>query len=273
MEIKQERITPEMAKEYLTVNTENYRGLSKDRVISYSSDMKNGRWQFNGEAIKFDESGKLIDGQHRLHAIVRAGVPVDMLVIRGVETGVNIYDVGSNRTMAQIAKARGGISGFYTQVMACAAWIVNNGEGNHMYTGKATTLQYAEEHAEDIQRAVRYCTMGATNPICKKSSIVSAVYCMIRDGVSQPEMGDFFRIANSGLPTGHYDPTSALIFRNMVQEHNSHSPEEKRLLFSATMQAIRDFASGKTRTMRYKFSADAYDVMHRVRLEDGLCGK
>jgi len=100
MDITQEKITPDMAQEYLKFNTENYRSLSKDRVISYASDMKNGRWQFNGESIKFSENGQLIDGQHRLQAIIRAGVPVDMLVIRGVKDDVDIYDIGAQRSQS-----------------------------------------------------------------------------------------------------------------------------------------------------------------------------
>lgn len=137
MDIRQETITPEMAQEYLKFNTENYRSLNKLRVISYSNDMKAGKWQLNGEAIKFDTEGKLIDGQHRLQAIVRANVPVKMLVIRGIQEGVNLYDIGSTRSMGQIAKARGIVEGWYSQVMACASWIVNNGE-SHGLAGKSS---------------------------------------------------------------------------------------------------------------------------------------
>lgn len=273
MNITQEKITPEKAQEYLKHNTENYRGLNKDRIISYANDMKKNAWQFNGEAIKFSESGKLIDGQHRLHAIVRAGVPVDMLVIRGVDDSVNMYDIGSTRSLGQIAKARGIVPGWYSATMAVAGWMVNNGESNHQYSGKATIIRYAEEHAEEITRAVRYCTMGASSCICKRAPIVSAVYCMIREGYAEPEIGEFMRIANTGLPHGHYEPSAPLVFRNMVQELNSNNPDERKLLFSAAVQAIRDFMAGKQRSMRYKFSADAYELMHKVRLMDGLTEK
>lgn len=272
MDITQEKITPEMAQEYLKFNTENYRSLSKDRVISYAADMKNGRWQFNGESIKFSENGQLIDGQHRLQAIIRAGVPVDMLVIRGVKDDVDIYDIGAQRSLGQIAKARGVVNGWYSQVMACAGWVVDNSD-HHRLSGKATVIRYAEEHANEIERAVRYSTLGASGGICKKSAIIAAVYCLIRDGFPQPEIGDFFRIANSGIPQGHYDPSSALIFRNMVQQHNSHSPEEKRLLFSAVISALNDFVAGKQRQMKYKFDIKSYELLNKIRMADGLTDK
>jgi hypothetical protein len=107
MTINQEVITPAMAQEYLKFNTENYRSINNVRVISYAADMKAGRWQLNGEGIKFDTNGTLIDGQHRLQAIVRAGVPIEMLVIRGIEAGTNLYDIGAGRSLAQISKAMG----------------------------------------------------------------------------------------------------------------------------------------------------------------------
>lgn len=273
MKIAQEMITPEIAQEYLKFNTENYRSLNKSRVISYSSDMKAGRWQLNGEGIKFNREGRLIDGQHRLQAIVRAGVPVQMLVIRDVEDDVNIYDIGATRSMGQIAKARGIVDKWYSQVVAVAGYIVNNGDTNHMYSGKAAVLDYAEKHEEMITQAVRLSTLGGGNGLCKKSAVIAATYCLLRDGWDGSEIGDFFRIVNSGIPQGHYEASAAFIFRNMVLVNKSHSPEERKLLFSATISAYKDFSGAKARSMKYKFSMDSMELLHRVRMQDGLVGK
>lgn len=269
MEIKREWITPAMAKEYLQHNTANYRSLNKYRVLSYSEDMKNGKWQFNGEAITFGKDGRLLNGQHRLHAIVKAGVPVEMLVIFGLDDGVNIYDIGGGRSTAQIAKARGAIRGSYTTVMSVASYVVNKGD-SHYYAGKATVLQYAEDHVEDILQAIRYCMVGCNHPICKKAPIMGAVYCMIRNGEPQGKITDFFRTVNSGIPAGDCNPTPALILRNMVQEYIGNSLEIRKLLFSATVQALRDYMAGKTRQQRYKLSDDALSLMRLIRDQDGL---
>ena len=96
---------------------------------------------------------------------------------------------------------------------------------------------------------------------------------MLRDGVSGSDIGDFFRIANTGIPTGHYDPSSACIFRNMVLVNKSHSPEEKKLLFSATVSAINDFIAGKARKVKYGFQMSSLELLHKIRLEDGLTDK
>lgn len=91
-------VTPALAKEWLTRNTRN-RPIRKTTVANYARDMQNGKWAMNGEAIKFSADGTLLDGQHRLNAVITAGVPVQMLVITGLanETQTTM-DAGVKRT-------------------------------------------------------------------------------------------------------------------------------------------------------------------------------
>lgn len=91
-------VTPELARTWLKANTRN-RNLRQADVEKYARDMRAGRWQFTGEAIKFSKTGVLLDGQHRLHAIVKAGVPVKTLVIWGIDDPAqHVMDTGAKRT-------------------------------------------------------------------------------------------------------------------------------------------------------------------------------
>lgn len=78
-----ELITPALAEEYLRHNTCN-RQLRKNIVDYYASIMEKGQWMLNGEGIIFNELGVLVDGQHRLAAVAKSGVNVEMLVVRNV---------------------------------------------------------------------------------------------------------------------------------------------------------------------------------------------
>lgn len=98
MRVKIENITPETAKIYLSKNIIN-RNVNAKRVSSYANDMQHGAWQLNGEAIRFNKKGELIDGQHRLLAIVKANIPVDMVVMNDIDNDVSIYDRGRNRSV------------------------------------------------------------------------------------------------------------------------------------------------------------------------------
>jgi len=72
-------VTPQMAERWLPANTRN-RHIRWKAVDRYAEDMASGRWRFTGEGIKFSRSGRLLDGQHRLLAIVKSGASVQMVV-------------------------------------------------------------------------------------------------------------------------------------------------------------------------------------------------
>jgi hypothetical protein len=76
MEAKITLITPELAEKFLEKNSNNYRKLSEKVVKAYQIDMETGNWKFNGDSIKFNKSGQLVDGQHRLTAISRSGISI-----------------------------------------------------------------------------------------------------------------------------------------------------------------------------------------------------
>ena len=67
-------ITPEEAAKMLETNQRN-RNVSKNAVAAMARDMTAGHWRLNGEAIRIDGDGNLIDGQHRFSACVMSGGP------------------------------------------------------------------------------------------------------------------------------------------------------------------------------------------------------
>lgn len=103
-----ERITPEMAAAYLECNVNNNRSVRQDRVRMYMNDMLADNWSLNGESIKFDCYGNLVDGQHRLWAILQSGKTVPMLVARNVdENAFMTVDTNMTRTDRQMFKMTG----------------------------------------------------------------------------------------------------------------------------------------------------------------------
>lgn len=78
-----ETITPEIAKEMLTRNVHN-RALSVKARDTLAAAMLNGTWRDTADTIKIGEDGTLLDGQHRLSALIKAGVTLVMSVARNV---------------------------------------------------------------------------------------------------------------------------------------------------------------------------------------------
>lgn len=75
-------ISPELARAWLEANTFN-RKVSPEIVNKYASDMEQGTWRLNHQGIAFDDEGVLVDGQHRLMAIVKSGVTIKAMVTWG----------------------------------------------------------------------------------------------------------------------------------------------------------------------------------------------
>jgi len=107
MNLTIETITPEQAREMLGHNPAN-RKRRHTVVSQYAADMKAGRWQVNGDAIRFNYNGGLIDGQHRLAACVSSGVPLHTVVIRGLANNIrDTIDGGAKRSHADRLSMRG----------------------------------------------------------------------------------------------------------------------------------------------------------------------
>lgn len=94
-----EVITPSVAKQMLEGNVDN-RKLRKFRVEQYADAIKRGLWDIQNDAITISKTGKLLNGQHRLTAIVEANTSVQCLVLRGVDDSTfSSIDSGLSRNV------------------------------------------------------------------------------------------------------------------------------------------------------------------------------
>lgn len=82
-------MTPEDAAQMLRRNTHN-RPLNQRRVDDLVHAIKTGQWKLTHQGIALSRDGVLQDGQHRLMAISRAGIPVEIQVS---EVDSEIFDV------------------------------------------------------------------------------------------------------------------------------------------------------------------------------------
>ena len=91
-------LTPELASEILKHNNNN-RSISRCNLLQITNSIKNNSYLLNGEAIIIDSDGMLLDGQHRLYAIINTGVAIDTTVSIGMPPkSYKTIDVGRKRS-------------------------------------------------------------------------------------------------------------------------------------------------------------------------------
>jgi len=83
------------------------RPLSRSHVEHLTKEMVNGNWKINGDTICLN-CEKLIDGQHRLAAVVASGVTIKSFVIEGLPSEIfDTKDIGKRRSAGDTLGVRG----------------------------------------------------------------------------------------------------------------------------------------------------------------------
>lgn len=108
--VRVQTITPETASRFLQMNTGNRR-LRKNHVDRLAESMARGEWKMNGDAIRIGYDGKLVDGQHRLSACVKSGIPFESIVVSGIKNDVfDTIDKGMKRQVADSLYVQGEVN-------------------------------------------------------------------------------------------------------------------------------------------------------------------
>tara|TARA_R100001015_G_C4620568_1_gene177543 strand:+ start:557 stop:1420 length:864 start_codon:yes stop_codon:yes gene_type:complete len=96
-----EQITPDFAEYVLeTKNTKN-RSMKPANLKRLVTAIDNGEWIITNQGLAFDKDGNLLDGQHRLLAIVKTGKTLPIMVARNMDPKIfNCVDTGTARTAA-----------------------------------------------------------------------------------------------------------------------------------------------------------------------------
>jgi hypothetical protein len=99
-------ITPETAADWLENRNIGNRAKSNVAARRYARLIQAKRWKCTHQGIAFDRDGWLIDGQHRLMAIVATGIPVKLFIIPFIEgmdeKTFDVLDSGHKRQAAQL---------------------------------------------------------------------------------------------------------------------------------------------------------------------------
>ena len=98
-----ENISPDIAKTILQNNAGN-RNISNTKVLEYYNQMREGKYkEGTAEPLKISNKGRLLDGQHRLTALIKANMSMEFLVARDLDEAIfDVLDTGKSRGASDV---------------------------------------------------------------------------------------------------------------------------------------------------------------------------
>lgn len=244
-------ITPDQAKSWLELNVRN-RPMIRRIVEEYASDMLNGRWLYNYQPIMFDRDNTLVDGQHRLAAVVASGVSIKSDVVFDCDPGImNTVDIGAKRTAAQqltltdIPHAAG--------VAAIATFLLNY-ESGHFTSKDALSrprvLQYVSEHVDELTESARHVAAGWKLMPMAIAGSMRVVFSRLH----KPKAEEFFHLLLSGEELTASSPIYRLRER-LIADRASTRKMPRHHVVALVIKAWNAWITGDSAdTIRYRDS-------------------
>jgi hypothetical protein len=112
------KISPARAKRMLENNDGN-RNLRRATAARYATIMKTGNWKTAPEPLVIAKDGRILNGQHRLLAVMIADIAVDFLVIEGVDESLfKVIDRGMMRSASDALGISAGLAQVANTIVA-----------------------------------------------------------------------------------------------------------------------------------------------------------
>lgn len=244
MKFKDATITPRYAQQLLARNEGN-RKIRANMVSKYAAMMTAGRWMENGDVIRIGKTGRLLDGQHRLHAVIESGIPIRCgLVLDVDETAFSTIDTGGSRSSNDIVRMTGRVNVAATVGTAALLWRMMH----RTTTTTAVPPTYAVEILNrwpEIDAAAHRAVGADTARGIVTPTSLSAAYLYLNDIAGKPALADAFV---SGMNTGAGllagDPILALRQR-MINMRQRTPRADTRIVWAGVVRAIDALERGE----------------------------
>lgn len=256
MHMKLEAISPKKAADWLKLNINN-RPLSQSYAKRIAEAITDGQWQVNGDPIRFDASGNLTDGQHRLTAIIKAGVTVQSWVLRGLDSSAfDTIDRGHKRSNSDILARRGEIN--YTSIAAgCNMIWIFFGDG---HTGKQLRPDQMDtmlaEHGARLRKATEFACHHKTKmiPVSEVIALMAWANHLYGDGSAEPfwEKVLTAQMLKPGSP-------EHLLFKRLSENMGGTMRITKRARMALCVKAFNSYILGETpRRLSFDIDKEAF---------------
>lgn len=251
------RVTSDLAAEWLKLNTENRR--IRGRVVdTYARDFDAGRWIPNpSDPIMISSTGTLLNGQHRLSAIVKTGKAADLYVEFGADPrSVSAIDRGLSRSAGDAFSMNTGKH--KTTYWFGMARMMRQGACG---TYPTLTTQEMEKFFLDHEKAIDYAdslTCNARKGI--KRAPVGAALARASYHVDRDKLEEFAQVLVSGVaPLKSH--AIIVTLRDWLVSHPAHGGGAAPIgVYRKTTRALLAFVNGERIKTLYEISEEPFPL-------------
>ena len=179
-------MTPQWASQLLGQTKQKNRKFKRRHLERLTSTIQSGNWYITAQGIALDNQNNILDGQHRLAAIVRAEKPIQIMLGRNLDPAIfNVVDTGATRTAGDALDILGSNKGktvaaalknyqLYYQYPKCK-WT-----GNHTPAHTDVTKLY-NLHKDYVEHMIDEITKRRKSFRCFSESVALTFSLLARD--------------------------------------------------------------------------------------------
>lgn len=260
-------VTSELATFWLERNTRN-RALRQSVVNKYAADMRAGRWMPSPDAVAFDTNNAIIEGQHRLWAVIESGVTVRMLVVFGLapET-INVLGDHLRRNLQDITKIRRPgmhVSTLYaaiTNMLIQTSIIANSVDRTRARENvtRAVQIEMMDRHVTAIEFTVRdafrSATMRSITVAAVMTPVTRAYYTQDRERLRQ-----FGKAMLSGMVEAPEDQAAIMLRNVLLRAQQGNARPVGEIVYRKAERALQAFLEREKIATLYEASGELFPL-------------
>lgn len=221
MRVQIENVTPTKARQLLLGSEQYQRNVSNAQVAHLARQMLDGKWMLNGETVVVSENNQVLDGQHRLLAVIETGLTVQMMIVYGASQDCfHTLDTGKSRNPGNTMHIAGVKNANNVAALIGFRWKYLKAESRNGSLNMwerpthGELVEYAKNNAQLVQNAVA-CSQRIRKVLRGiNASTIGGSYVVFSEKTNEEKCKEFF----DSLATGKNldENSSVLTLRNKL---------------------------------------------------------
>ncbi|NLX54400.1 MAG: hypothetical protein GXY58_04745 [Planctomycetaceae bacterium] len=256
-------VTPAIADTWIcNCNTHN-RKLVDAHVDRLAREMKAGRWRLTHQGIAFSTNRVLLDGQHRLWAVVLSGVTVPLRVFFNEQAeGLGAIDAVQARSNDQIITLAGGHGEVGRRELATLRAMIT-GLGAYMRMTAGEEAEILAQHRAAMDFALEILPAARFRGVA--TAVTRAVLARAYYSADHGQLRHFASVLQSGVATSQRDQPIALLLKFLMDAAQGHRGRpEAREKYGKSERALQAFLAGESLGRLYAATAELFPLPAEV---------